>query len=243
MSFHRLLTELILVCIEDFPEYERNGFIILKDFFSDDDFEIISQISIFAEKSESVLHVKDLNSKEKRSTLGFHFEDYFSSKLKFMEKINILVSRVIGEAYIHQSRINYKRGKTANGWFPHSDFETWHAQDGMPRMMCLSAMIPITENRIENGCLYVAPGTHTVFFSAKKEKRASHESNFVNQSEGVPTGEDIEDLHFFIPEAKTLFLLSATLEISYYSIVIYFTRLMKILAEKKEKICFSFLIQ
>lgn len=182
------------VCINDFPEYEKDGFVVLKNFFSGKEFDFISRISTLAEFSKSAYHVKDLNLSDKRSTLGFHLDSYFDEKSSFMKKLVGYVEGVIGDTYIHQSRINYKRGKDANGWFPHSDFETWHAQDGMPRMMCLSAMIPITKNRVTNGCLNVAPGTHKKFFSAKKEPRASHESNFVNQSEGVPTYADIENL-------------------------------------------------
>src|SRR3546814_3200003 len=36
--------------------------------------------------------------------------------------------------YIHQSRLNYKPGFQGKEFYWHSDFETWHVEDGMPRM-------------------------------------------------------------------------------------------------------------
>src|SRR3546814_1501545 len=40
--------------------------------------------------------------------------------------------------YIHQSRLNYKPGFQGKEFYWHSDFETWHVEDGMPRMRALS---------------------------------------------------------------------------------------------------------
>lgn len=48
------------------------------------------------------------------------------------------------EVYIHQSRVNYKPGYGGTGFYWHSDFETWHSEDGMPRMRALSVSIALT---------------------------------------------------------------------------------------------------
>ncbi|MGH9130265.1 MAG: phytanoyl-CoA dioxygenase family protein, partial [Acidimicrobiales bacterium] len=38
------------------------------------------------------------------------------------------------DVYVHQSRANLKPGFDGREFSWHSDFETWHAEDGMPRM-------------------------------------------------------------------------------------------------------------
>lgn len=50
------------------------------------------------------------------------------------------------EVYIHQSRLNYKPGFRGKEFYWHSDFETWHVEDGMPRLRALSISITLTEN-------------------------------------------------------------------------------------------------
>jgi hypothetical protein len=36
------------------------------------------------------------------------------------------------DVYVHQSRVNFKPGFNGQDFYWHSDFETWHAEDGMP---------------------------------------------------------------------------------------------------------------
>jgi ectoine hydroxylase len=100
-----------------------------------------------------------------------------------------------GPSYIHQSRVNYKRGMESNGWKWHSDFETWHYQDGMPAMSCFSAMIPLDDNTHVNGPLMVLSGSHKEFVcTPKPQVESSAEENFSDQKEGIPSGAAIE--HF-----------------------------------------------
>jgi len=70
------------------------------------------------------------------------------SVLSNEDLISIAKSILNSDVYIHQSRINYKAGKDANGWNIHSDFETWHSKDGMPQMDCFTAVVAINENTV-----------------------------------------------------------------------------------------------
>ncbi len=67
------------------------------------------------------------------------------------------------EVYVHQSRVNYKPGFGGAPFHWHSDFETWHSEDGMPRPRAFSVSISLTENHPFNGPLMVMPGTHKTF--------------------------------------------------------------------------------
>lgn len=99
------------------------------------------------------------------------------------------------EVYLHQSRLNYKLGFTAKEFYWHSDFETWHAEDGMPRMRALSASLLLTDNDALNGPLLVMPGSHRTFVGCKG---ATPEDNFRSslkkQQTGVPSREALTEM-------------------------------------------------
>ncbi len=67
------------------------------------------------------------------------------------------------DVYVHQSRINYKPGFGGGPFYWHSDFETWHAEDGMPAPRAFSISIALTPNHVHNGSLMIMPGSHRTF--------------------------------------------------------------------------------
>lgn len=92
-----------------------------------------------------------------------------------------------GEVYIHQARINLMPGFTGSGFYWHSDFETWHAEDGMPRMRAVSCSIALTPNHPYNGSLMVIPGSHDVFYPCVGATPDNHhQQSLVAQQFGVP---------------------------------------------------------
>ena len=91
------------------------------------------------------------------------------------------------EVYIHQSRVNRKPGFRGKDFQWHSDFETWHTEDGMPRMRCLSAVVQLTDNEAWNGSLLVMPGSHRWFVTCPEPTPpANHERSLKVQEVGVP---------------------------------------------------------
>ncbi|MGU3652720.1 ectoine hydroxylase [Mycolicibacterium sp. A43C] len=92
-----------------------------------------------------------------------------------------------GDVYIHQARINLMPGFTGSGFYWHSDFETWHAEDGMPRMRAVSCSIALTPNYPYNGSLMVIPGSHHTFYPCVGATPDNHhEKSLVAQQFGVP---------------------------------------------------------
>ncbi|GGV25233.1 ectoine dioxygenase [Actinomadura cremea] len=132
--------------------------------------------------------VTERGSNEVRSIFEVH---------KISEVFNALVKdpRVVGRArqilgsdvYVHQSRVNYKPGFTGKDFYWHSDFETWHAEDGMPRMRAVSISIALTENFVHNGALMIMPGSHKTFVAAVGETPADHYKESLRSQEiGTP---------------------------------------------------------
>jgi len=91
------------------------------------------------------------------------------------------------DVYVHQARINMMPGFTGTGFYWHSDFETWHAEDGMPTMRAVSCSIALTENYPHNGPLMVMPGSHRTFYPCVgATPQNNHASSLVKQQIGVP---------------------------------------------------------
>lgn len=98
------------------------------------------------------------------------------------------------EVYIHQSRLNYKPGFQGGAFYWHSDFETWHAEDGMPAPRAVSASISLTRNELYNGPLMISPGSQRYFVQcAGATPDAFYEESLVSTRPdfGVPTERDI----------------------------------------------------
>ncbi|MPY79325.1 MAG: ectoine hydroxylase [Actinophytocola sp.] len=99
------------------------------------------------------------------------------------------------DVYIHQSRVNYMPGFKGNGFYWHSDFETWHAEDGMPRPRAASCSIALTDNYPFNGGLMIMPGSHRTFVQCVGETPDDHyKSSLKEQEIGVPTKTDATKL-------------------------------------------------
>ncbi|GAA1840476.1 ectoine hydroxylase [Pseudonocardia ailaonensis] len=100
-----------------------------------------------------------------------------------------------GDVYVHQSRINYKPGFGGGGFSWHSDFETWHAEDGMPTPRAVSCSISLTENYAYNGCLMIMPGSHRTFVSCVGETpEDNYRSSLTEQEIGTPDQDSLTAL-------------------------------------------------
>ncbi|GAA1481664.1 ectoine hydroxylase [Gordonia sinesedis] len=101
------------------------------------------------------------------------------------------------EVYIHQSRVNLKPGFAGGPFYWHSDFETWHAEDGMPAPRALSVSIALTPNHSHNGALMIVPGSHKRFVGCVGETPEDyHRQSLVSYRPpfGTPEEEDVTDL-------------------------------------------------
>jgi ectoine hydroxylase len=103
----------------------------------------------------------------------------------------LLGSRV----YLHQSRVNLKPGFRGREFSWHSDFETWHTEDGMPAMRALSCSVLLTPNESWNGPLLGVTGSHRWFVSCVGETPARHHERSLRAQEvGVPDDDSVAEL-------------------------------------------------
>ena len=130
-----------------------------------------------------------------RSVFGVHRGTGLEALARHPKLIALARDLLGGEVYVHQSRVNYKPAFNGKEFYWHSDFETWHVEDGMPRMRALSVSVSLTENSEFNGPLMVMPGSHRQYVScAGRTPENHHEQSLRRQEIGVPDDESLRRL-------------------------------------------------
>lgn len=182
-------------------DFEQKGFLILKDVFSEDEiklyndeFQKLSSNHALISKEE---FIKEPKSDIVRSIFHAHkFSDVYKT-LSEDDRIRTKVEYLLNDkTYIHQSRINAKPGFSGKEFYWHSDFETWHIEDGMPNMRAISCLITLTENTSYNGSLMLIPGSHKYFISCVGKTPKDHYKESLRKQEyGVPDKDSLQKLY------------------------------------------------
>ncbi|MCM3570846.1 ectoine hydroxylase [Neobacillus mesonae] len=180
--------------------FEENGYLFLEQFFSEDEvFVMSSELTKVLEEGKTVTDkrvIHEPDSDEVRSVFAVHEHEEFFQSLSNDHRLVDIHKQLLGsDVYIHQSRINLKSGFNGKEFYWHSDFETWHVEDGMPRMRAVSCSITLTENNPYNGPLMLVPGSHKYFVSCIGETpEANYEKSLRKQEIGVPDHESLAKL-------------------------------------------------
>ncbi|MGW0736191.1 ectoine hydroxylase [Streptomyces sp. NPDC002851] len=135
-------------------------------------------------------------SQEVRSIFEVHKISEVFAKLAADPRVVGRARQILGsDVYIHQSRINVKPGFGASGFYWHSDFETWHAEDGLANMRTVSVSIALTENYAFNGSLLLMPGSHKTFLGcAGATPKDNYKRSLQMQDAGIPSDEALTKL-------------------------------------------------
>lgn len=180
--------------------FEHDGFLILDSFFSREEsaafaaeLRRLSGQKGIRERDGTIL---EPGSDEVRSIFEIHKLSGLFRRLAADARIQDRVRQIVGgDVYMHQSRINYKPGFKGKGFNWHSDFETWHAEDGMPQMRAVSCSILLTDNDEYNGPLMLIPGSHRIFIPCLGETpEDNYRLSLKDQTVGVPDTEALSGL-------------------------------------------------
>ena len=131
-----------------------------------------------------------------RSVFEVHRLSERMRRLAADERLAGAARQILGsDVYLHQSRVNFKPAIHGQGFFWHSDFETWHTEDGMPAMRAVSISVALTENFPHNGPLMVIPGSHRLYVSCVGETPDDHyKASLRNQEVGTPDDDGLQTL-------------------------------------------------
>lgn len=172
--------------------FEEQGFVVLDQVFSTQEVESLLTESVrlrtTASNKDAGEKVSEPGSDAVRSIFAIHNSSEIFSRLAQDERLAGLARYLLDDdVYIHQSRLNYKPRFRGKEFYWHSDFETWHVEDGMPRMRALSMSVLLTESVAQNGPLMLIPGSHKQYVVCEGSAPKNHHLVSLKQQEfGVP---------------------------------------------------------
>lgn len=179
----------------ELESFERDGFLAVDQLITEDEVAVyraeldrlVTDPAIRADE-RSIIEPK---SQDVRSVFEVHRISDVFARLVRDERVVGRAREILGsDVYVHQSRINVKPGFGASGFYWHSDFETWHAEDGLPRMRTVSVSIALTENYDTNGGLMIMPGSHRTFLGCAGETpKDNYKKSLQMQDAGTPSDE------------------------------------------------------
>ena len=181
-------------------KYEQNGFLTFDHLFSEKELlayrEELSRLSGDRNVKAMEETVTEPDSGEVRSIFDIHHLSAVIGRLCRDERIVTIARQLLGsDVYFHQTRINYKPGFRGSGFYWHSDFETWHVEDGMPNMRAVSCSISLSPNTEYNGPLMVIPGSHRKYLSTVGETPEDHYKHSLKKQEiGVPDDDSLREM-------------------------------------------------
>lgn len=180
--------------------YQTRGYLVVDDLLSQTEVETYrQQLRRLTNKDElkadqRVIPEKD--SAEIRSIFEIHRISPLIGGLIRDPRVIDRARQLLGsDVYVHQSRVNYMPGFKGKGFYWHSDFETWHAEDGMRLPRAVSMSLALTDNYPFNGCLMVLPGSHRTFVPCiGSTPKDNYKVSLQDQQIGVPSQRDLAKL-------------------------------------------------
>ncbi|KAB8157051.1 ectoine hydroxylase [Streptomyces sp. 3MP-14] len=180
---------------EELASFERDGFAAIDQLITPEEVatyraeldRLVTDPGVRADE-RSIVEPK---SGEIRSVFEVHrISEVFAGLVRDPRVLDRARQILGSDVYVHQSRINVKPGFGASGFYWHSDFETWHAEDGLPRMRTVSVSIALTENFDTNGGLMIMPGSHLTFLGCAGETpKDNYKKSLQMQDAGTPSDE------------------------------------------------------
>ena len=181
-------------------QFDQQGYLVLEDVFSAREMATLQAETVRLLGDPSGLQrdtmITEPGGAEVRSIFAIHAQSQLIGRLASDDRLAGVARFLLGDdVYIHQSRLNYKPGFQGKEFYWHSDFETWHVEDGMPRMRALSMSILLAENTPHNGPLMLMPGSHRTFVSCVGETPDDHyKMSLKKQEYGVPDEDSLARL-------------------------------------------------
>ena len=180
--------------------YRKNGFIQLRGLLPDAEVaELLGEAGRLAAASgreQRPEAVYEPDSHAVRSVFRVHGLSVVFNRLMRDGRLLDVARQILGsEVYVHQSRLNLKPGFGGKEFYWHSDFETWHVEDGMPRMRAVSCVVLLTENNEFNGPLLLVPGSHMHYIACVGQTPPDHYKQSLRKQEyGVPDPVSLQSL-------------------------------------------------
>ncbi len=183
--------------------YEHDGFMVLEDVFDATEVAALRRQADALRAAQATLEpgtvIREPGQADAgavRSVFAIHRQSDAFAALVADHRLAGLAAALLGdEVYIHQSRLNFKPAFHGKEFYWHSDFETWHTEDGMPRMRALSMSIMLDDNHPQAGPTMFVPGSHRRYVTCVGQTPEDHyKASLRKQEYGVPDHDSLRRL-------------------------------------------------
>ncbi|MGH8274596.1 MAG: phytanoyl-CoA dioxygenase family protein [Gammaproteobacteria bacterium] len=149
-------------------DYEKNGFVIIPKVFSAREIESLTRrLPRLRQQNKREKHRywrRDIPPGESETLFAPEKSSALFHNLARESRILDRVRQVLGgSVYLHRSRIHIENSENDSFYPWHSEFESWHAMDGIPRMRGAEAWIMLSENTPTNGAMRMLAKSHYIF--------------------------------------------------------------------------------
>ena len=153
--------------------YEENGYLLLPNCLSSEEVDYLIQEYPNTIEEGSPRVIREDNGSI-RSVFAPHFTTDSYDRLSKLERLVQPSEQLIGnKVYVHQYKINTKKGLEGDWWEWHQDFPYWHIEDGVKQPDLLSVMVFLTDTNATNGALLLIPKSHKIGIAKFADKESS----------------------------------------------------------------------
>lgn len=165
--------------IDEKADFDRDGFLIKRNFFSQDEIDLLYGLATDESVTSHAFDLKDTNGNRTKLTLWFTPGDdsfgLMSRSERMVKAVEVLLGNG-GEVCHFHSKVMQKEPKKGGAWEWHQDYGYWYKNGFLYPEAMISVMVALSDATIENGCLQVLKGTH-------KMQRFEH--SFVGEQQGA----------------------------------------------------------
>jgi ectoine hydroxylase-related dioxygenase (phytanoyl-CoA dioxygenase family) len=145
-------------------EYHRDGFLILKQFFSKAEIDKLYSTALEDDAMrKNALDLNDQSGKKTKLSLWFtpgnDVFGYMTRSQRIVEAIKPLLDSDSPVCHFH-SKLMQKEPRVGGAWEWHQDYGYWYKNQFMFPDQLISVMVALTEANKQNGCLQIIPGSH-----------------------------------------------------------------------------------
>jgi len=144
--------------------YERDGYIIVRDFLSATEIEKLYGIATGdATLRKHAFDLNDQTGKKTKLTLWYNPGDdaygLLTRSKRIVDAVDLLLDGDTPVCHFH-SKLMQKEPRVGGAWEWHQDYGYWYKNEFLFPDQLISVMVAITEATKENGCLQVIGGSH-----------------------------------------------------------------------------------
>jgi len=153
--------------------YKKNGFLVIKKFFSQKDINLISkELDKIINKNNQNIYVYYTRSKINKKLILNRVENFYQNNKKIKsildKKLKDLIYQIIrSKVNLFKDKVNFKN-PGAVGFKPHQDLTIWNNMYNIKEF--ISVAVSIDKSNTKNGCLEISPKSHILGELAKFEK-------------------------------------------------------------------------